>query len=41
MARAVLKKQVDEEFVVKTPEGEKMWFVNSIRYEKGEGAPGQ
>ena len=37
MARAILKKQVDEEFVVKTPEGEKMWFVNSIRYEKGEG----
>lgn len=36
MARAILKKQVDEEFVVKTPEGEKMWFVNSIRYEKGE-----
>jgi len=27
--------------VVKTPEGAKMWFVNSIRYEKGEGAPGQ
>ncbi|WP_100754471.1 transcription elongation factor GreB [Vibrio salilacus] len=32
MARALLKKQVDDEFVVKTPQGEKEWFVNSIRY---------
>mgnify|MGYP005983905043 CR=1 FL=1 len=36
MARALLKKQVDEEVIVPTPEGEKMWFVNSIEYEKGE-----
>lgn len=36
MARALLKKQVDEEFVVPTPEGEKIWFVNAIEYEKGE-----
>lgn len=36
MARALLKKQVDEEVVVPTPEGEKVWFVNAIEYEKGE-----
>ena len=34
MARALLKKEVDDEFVVRTPEGEKEWFINSIRYEK-------
>lgn len=38
MARALLKKQVDESFVVQTPEGEKEWFVNAITYEKGEQA---
>lgn len=32
MARALLKKQVDEEFIVRTPEGEKEWFVNTISY---------
>lgn len=32
MARAILKKEVDEDFVVRTPEGEREWFVNSIRY---------
>jgi transcription elongation factor GreB len=32
MARALLKKQVDEEFIVRTPEGEKEWFVNAISY---------
>ena len=32
MARAMLKKQVDEEFTVRTPEGEKEWFINSIEY---------
>ncbi len=36
MARALLKKEVDDEFVVKTPEGEKEWFVNSISYQQGE-----
>lgn len=36
MARTLLKKQVDEECVVQTPEGEKVWFVNQIAYEKGE-----
>lgn len=33
MARALLKKAVDDEFVVRTPQGEKEWFVNSIRYQ--------
>ncbi|MEH0093870.1 transcription elongation factor GreB [Vibrio metschnikovii] len=34
MARALLKKQVDEEVAVKTPTGDKLWFINAIRYEK-------
>ena len=34
MARALLKKEVDDEFVVRTPEGDKEWFINSITYEK-------
>ncbi|PAJ73528.1 transcription elongation factor GreB [Pseudoalteromonas sp. NBT06-2] len=34
MARALLKKQVDDEFIVKTPQGNKEWFVNAIEYEK-------
>ncbi|WP_117235637.1 transcription elongation factor GreB [Vibrio maerlii] len=32
MARSLLKKEVDEDFVVRTPEGEKEWFVNKIWY---------
>ncbi|BBB31078.1 transcription elongation factor GreB [Neptunomonas japonica] len=32
MARALLKKGVDDEVVVRTPKGEKLWFVNSISY---------
>lgn len=36
MARALLKKQVDEEFQVQTPTGMKEWFINSIEYEKEE-----
>ena len=32
MARACLKKEVDDEVVVKTPSGEKVWFVHSITY---------
>lgn len=32
MARALLKKEVDDEFSVKTPEGDKEWFINVIRY---------
>jgi len=34
MARAALKKAVDEEFSVDTPEGEKLWFINRIWYQK-------
>ncbi|MDE1514927.1 MAG: transcription elongation factor GreB [Vibrio sp.] len=36
MARALLKKQVDEELQVRTPAGVKEWFINSIEYKKGE-----
>jgi len=36
MARALLKKAVDDEFVVRTPDGEKEWFVNSIDYSVDE-----
>ncbi|GAB2991452.1 transcription elongation factor GreB [Psychrosphaera aestuarii] len=32
MARAILKKSVDDEFEVDTPSGKKMWFVNHISY---------
>ncbi|GAA5216493.1 transcription elongation factor GreB [Corallincola platygyrae] len=35
MARALLKKEVDDEAIVRTPEGEKTWFINSIEYPKG------
>lgn len=34
MARALLGKQVDDDFQVKTPEGYKEWYVNSIEYVK-------
>lgn len=36
MARALLKKEVDDEFTVTTPEGDKEWFINSIRYADDE-----
>jgi transcription elongation factor GreB len=32
MARACLKKSLDDEVYVKTPNGEKTWIVNSIEY---------
>ncbi|WP_438865547.1 transcription elongation factor GreB [Neptunicella sp.] len=32
MARALLKKQVDDEVVVQTPNGAKQWYVVNIRY---------
>ncbi|SIT07949.1 transcription elongation factor GreB [Neptunomonas antarctica] len=32
MARALLKKAVDDEVVVMTPEGERVWYVNKISY---------
>lgn len=34
MARALIKKQVDDEFEVATPQGKKQWYVNSIDYQK-------
>lgn len=34
MARALLKKQVDDEVIVKTPQGEKVWYINAIEYKK-------
>ncbi|EKE77534.1 transcription elongation factor GreB [Gallaecimonas xiamenensis] len=35
MARALLKKEVDDEVVVKTPEGLKTWYVLAIDYGQG------
>ncbi len=32
MARAILKKQVDDEFEVTTPSGKKVWVINKIHY---------
>lgn len=32
MARALIKKEVDDEVTVNTPEGQKVWFVNRIEY---------
>jgi len=32
MARALLKKEVDSEVLVKTPTGEHLWFINDITY---------
>ena len=34
MARALLKKEEGDGVIVNTPEGEKLWFVNSIVYEQ-------
>ena len=34
MARALLQKQVDDDAVVKTPDGDKEWFINSITYQQ-------
>ena len=34
MARALIKKEVDDDIAVTTPEGEKEWWINAIRYEK-------
>ena len=36
MARALLKKQVDDEALVQTPEGPATWYVTDIQYEKPE-----
>jgi transcription elongation factor GreB len=32
MARAVIKKEVDDEFYVQTPTGKREWFINKIEY---------
>jgi transcription elongation factor GreB len=32
MARAMIKKEVDDEFFVQTPTGNKEWFINKIEY---------
>lgn len=34
MASALLQKEVDDDVVVKTPDGDAVWFVNKIEYEK-------
>lgn len=34
MARALLKKEVDDEVVVCTPEGEAIWYICAIKYDK-------
>jgi len=34
MARALIKKEVDDDVTVMTPDGEKEWFINTITYEK-------
>lgn len=36
MARALLGKEVDDEIEVYTPSGKKLWYINTIRYEKSE-----
>ncbi|MEM0515122.1 transcription elongation factor GreB [Pseudoalteromonas sp. YIC-827] len=35
MARALLKKEVDDEAWVSTPNGRKLWYINSICYQQG------
>ena len=34
MARALLKKKIDDDADVETPQGTKTWFINVIEYEK-------
>lgn len=34
MARALLKKQIDDEVYVKTPQGDKLWMIIAIDYKK-------
>ena len=36
MAQALLRKQVDDEVEVVTPQGKKRWYINTIRYESSE-----
>lgn len=37
MARALLKKEVDDEAIVKTPQGDMLWYINKIEYQSAEG----
>ncbi len=37
MARALLKKEVDDEVEVPTPQGKKLWYVNLIEYQPTQG----
>lgn len=37
MARACLKKEIDDDVMVKTPDGMKEWFVIGIEYVQGNG----
>jgi len=34
MAQALLKKKVDDEVIVKTPNGDACWYITKIEYEK-------
>lgn len=34
MARALIGKEVDDEVIVKTPSGEKIWYINGISYKR-------
>ncbi|NRA83838.1 MAG: transcription elongation factor GreB [Gammaproteobacteria bacterium] len=34
VARALIGKSVDDEAVVKTPNGDKVWYINAITYQK-------
>lgn len=34
LARALIGKQVDDEVIVKTPKGDRVWFINNIFYKK-------
>ncbi len=36
MARALLKKEVDDEAVVETPSGKKTWYITAISYESSK-----
>ena len=40
MARAVIGKSEDDEVVVRTPEGMKVWFINKIQYQPFAGLTG-
>lgn len=39
MARALLKRSVDEDVVVQTPSGAKTWYINLIAYQQPAGWP--